>query len=139
MKHTVGLGLMLAACLLALPAAGQGDKVPEIKEIMKKLNSPTGIYSGLGKELKADDTDWGEVKAGAKTIARLAALVGKNDPPKGEKDSWTKLTKEYADNAKAFQQAAAKEDKKAALAAYEKIAGTKGANCTACHNAHRPK
>ena len=35
----------------------------------------------------------------------MAAALGKNAPPKGESESWAKLTQEYADNARALEAA----------------------------------
>jgi hypothetical protein len=110
--------------------------VPPVKEIMARLNKPTGAYFALGKELKANDTDWDEVNDQAKLILRYAGYLTKNAPPKGDRESWTRLTKSYADNAKALRQAAAREDKKAALAAFERMGGK---TCDACHELHRPK
>jgi hypothetical protein len=91
------------------------------------------MYFNVVKELKESDPMWDDVKKDTKEIARLGALLGKNDPPKGEKDSWQKLTKAYAENTKALEAAAGKMDKDAAKAAAEKI----GKSCDACHMAHK--
>jgi cytochrome c556 len=134
-RHTTG-GLTLAAvAILAGPALAQ-DKAPTIKEIMARLNKPGGIYPSISKELKADDTDWDEVHDQAKTFAKLAAELGKNTPPVGAADSWAKLTKEYADNARALEEAAGKKDRTAANAARARLGD---ASCKSCHTAHRKK
>ena len=126
------LGLVPVLALTSPSVPAQGEKL-EIKQIMAKVNKPEGLYFAVAKELKADDTNWDDVKKDTKEIARLGALLGKNDPPKGEKDSWQTLTKAYVENTKALETAAGKMDKAAAQAASEKI----GASCTACHKAHR--
>jgi hypothetical protein len=126
----IGL-LSLLMLLPRLPA--RDDKPPEVKEIMGKVNKPTGLYFNVAKELKENDPAWDDIKPDAKEIARLGALLGKNDPPKGEKDSWQKLTKAYADNTKALEAAVAKMDKEAAKAASDKI----GKSCEVCHKAHK--
>ena len=126
------VSLMPVLALISPAVPAQGEKV-EIKQIMAKVNKPEGLYFAVAKELKAEDTNWDDVKKDTKEIARLGALVGKNDPPKGEKDSWQTLTKAYAENTKALETAAAKMDKTAAQAASEKI----GTSCTVCHKAHR--
>jgi hypothetical protein len=127
------LGLVVVLVLTALVPA-RDDKPSEIKEIMTKVNKTgTGLYANVVTELRADDTNWDAVKKDTKEIARLTAPLGKLDPPKGDKDSWQKLTKAYADNTKALAAAAAASDKDAAKAASEKI----GKSCDVCHMAHR--
>lgn len=130
-----GWTLVAVAAAMVGTALAQ-DKGPTIKEIMAKLNKPGGIYPTMAKELKADDTDWDDVQQQAKTFAKMAAALGKNAPPKGEKKSWDDLAKSYAENARALEAAAAKKDKKAVLAAHGKLGG--GA-CDTCHKAHRMK
>jgi cytochrome c556 len=136
MKRVAVLFLGLAAlyAIRSPPVPAQGDKPSEVKEIMVKVNKTgTGLYSVVVQELRQDDTNWDEVKKDAKEIARLGAMLGKLDPPKGDKDSWQKLTKAYAENTKALDTAAAKMDKDAAKAAAAKL----GESCDACHKAHR--
>ncbi len=127
-------GLLAGGAWMTRPASGQGDKAPTVKEIMGRLNKQGGLYFALGKSLKADAPAWAEIKSQTKEIAQLGACLGKNAPPKGEKDSWETLTKAYADNAQALAQAAERMDKDAAQAAYNKLGGTA---CAACHKAHR--
>jgi cytochrome c556 len=107
--------------------------VPDIKEIMSKANKPGGFYFALVRDLKDDEPPWDDVQAGAKALNKLAAVLGKNTPPKGDKTSWDQLTKAYADNAKALEAAALKKDKKAAQTAATAL----GESCNACHKAHR--
>jgi cytochrome c556 len=130
----LALGLTALCAISAPPVPAQGDKPSEVKEIMVKVNKTgTGLYSVVVQELRQDDTNWDEVKKDAKEIARLGAMLGKLDPPKGEKDSWQKLTKAYAENTKALDTAAAKMDKDATKAAAAKL----GESCDTCHKSHR--
>jgi hypothetical protein len=129
------MAVLMTVVLATSPVEAQGDKTPTIKEIMGKLHKgTTSLRPALGKELKAEEPNWEEVQKQTKEFALLAASIGKNDPPMGEKASWEKLTKAYADTAKAMDAAAQKKDKKAALAAHGKLSGA----CLACHKAHRP-
>jgi cytochrome c556 len=64
----------------------------------------------------------------------LATALCKNQPPKGDRASWDKLTKQYLENAKKLNDAAAEHDRAAALAVRAKLGGS----CTACHRFHRP-
>jgi hypothetical protein len=126
---------MVSAALIAGVALAQ-EKVPAIKEIMARLNKPGGLYPTLSKELKTDDLDWAEVQQQAKTFAKMAAALGKNVPPKGDADSWAKLTQDYATNARALEAAADKKDRPAADAARLRLGGDA---CKTCHKAHMKK
>lgn len=125
---------LLAVVSLTLSPNGADAKDPSIKEVMGKLhkgaNAPLGV---LKRELQSDDPPWPEIQKVSREFLILGAALGKNPPPKGDKDSWAKLARQYYDNAKALDDAAQKKDKPAALAAQGRIAGS----CNACHNAHR--
>jgi cytochrome c556 len=128
------VALAALAAFSSAPVPARDEKPSELKELMLKVNKTgTGLYANVVAELRADDTNWDAVKKDTKEIARLAATVGKLEPPKGDKESWQKLTKAYADNTKALDAAAAKMDKDAAKAVSEKI----GKSCEVCHMAHR--
>lgn len=125
-----------ALALLAAAALAQGEKTPSVKEIMTKANKPNGLYFNLSKELKDDEPMWDEIQKETKELAKLATALGKNEPTLGPKDSWSKLTKDYADNAKALDEAAQKKDLRAVQTAHAKLGG--GA-CMSCHKVHRVK
>jgi hypothetical protein len=132
---TVAAALLAAAWLVWSPAGAQGDRVPSVKDVMKRLNGgPSCVGVTIDKDLKAESPNWNAVQNATKEYALLAAAVGKNDPPKGDKASWEKQTKGYAELAATLEAAAQKKDKSAAQTAYVKIVGA----CKACHNAHRP-
>jgi hypothetical protein len=138
MKKSIylGSGLMLAVVVALSPVGAQDNKAPTIKQVMKKLNAgPNSITATIGKELQDDPPVWDDIKKETQEYVKLVDALGKNDPPKGEKDSWTKLSKDYVDNAKALDEATQKKDKKAALAAHKKIS----AACMGCHMEHRKK
>jgi len=130
------LALLAAAAVVVSPAGAQGEKTPSIKEIMTKANKPNGLYFNLSKDLKDDELMWDEIQKEAKDLARLAAALAKNEPVKGPKDSWAKLTKDYSDNARALDEAAQKKDLRAVQTAHGKLGGM---TCMNCHKAHRPK
>lgn len=127
---------LVLALLIGLGASveAQGDKVPETREIMARLNKPTGIYFALTRELKDAAPEWDDARTQSKTLSLLAAALPKNAPPKGDKASWDKLARAYADNAKAVEEAVKKMDKAAAQAALTRMGEP---FCTNCHKAHR--
>ena|ERR1700722_10478170 len=134
MKRTLFGLLALAVLIVAVPTWAQATKVPDVKEIMSQTNKPGGHYFQIAKELKQDDPIWADLTTHAKELTRLGAALCQNAPPKGDKVSWDRMTKSYADNAKALEQAIEKKDKKTALTAFAALGGNA---CSECHKAHR--
>jgi hypothetical protein len=127
---------LLAVLVAGAGLGGAGPEAPDVKEIMKRANKPTGIYFNLKRDLEDDSPMWADMQAEARELAQLAAALSKQTPPKGDKASWAKRTRAYAADAQALAQAVAKRDKRAARAAHARMGG---ATCTNCHKAHRPE
>jgi cytochrome c556 len=124
------IGLSLA------PAGAQDDAVPAVKKIMGKLNKgPKSLTATLKKDLNTDNLDWAKIQKDAKEFARLAGFMSKNEPPAGSKESWNKLTQQYAAYAKALNDAAQNMDQADAKKAHQKLSTA----CKSCHSEHRPK
>jgi cytochrome c556 len=134
---TTGALTALTACILWTASAGaQNGKTPSVKEVMKKINyRDTALCPSLGKMLKADAPNWDEIQKDVKQIVANVEELPKNDPPRGDRTNWNKLTGDYLADAKALDAAVQRKDKSGALAAHAKIANP--AYCTACHKAHR--
>jgi cytochrome c556 len=116
--------------------AADEAKTPTIKEIMKKGHSgDSSLLGQLRAELKDDEPEWTDIQKQTKELVTLGTALGKNDPPRGEADSWKELTKKYLDNAKDLNKAANSKDKKAAKSALAKVQGS----CMGCHKAHKPR
>ena len=110
------------------------DAVPSIEDIMQKVNKKKGgLHTDVDAALKASSVDWDAVAKKTKQYATLAEFLGKNDPPKGSKQSWAKLTKTYADDAKALNAAAEKKDKTSVTNLHKKLSG----ECMGCHKVHK--
>jgi len=116
-------GLLLLACLVALPTqAADDDSAPSvsIKDVMKKA------FKGplLKTVASGSATD-----AQKKELHAMLVALSKNKPKKGDAESWKKLTGSLV---KASQ---------AAVAGDAKAGGMlkKAANCKACHSQHKPK
>ncbi|MGP0064464.1 MAG: cytochrome c [Isosphaeraceae bacterium] len=129
------VGLVAISGLLTSPGRADEEKTATIKEVMQKLhkgaNSP---LAKVKKALAADSPDWKEIQKSTKAFATLGADLAKNQPTKGEKEDYKKLADSYADNAKALNDAAKKEDREAAQSAFKKVS----TSCMACHKAHKP-
>ncbi len=95
-------------------------------------NSPLNT---LKAAVKSDAPDWAKIKEATAKFPKYGPELGKNEPPQGDKASWAKLTKALADESKALDAAAAKEDRDAVEASVK----TLGGSCKACHSVHRPE
>src|SRR5262245_8724315 len=133
-KWVAVLALGAVAALILAPSRAADDKDLTIKEIMTKAHKGgNSLIQVVGKELKANDVDWDHVTDHVKDLVKLGKGLAKNEPPRGDKASWEKLTKQYEDNATALQKAAEKKDKKAAVEAHKKLTGM----CMTCHKVHK--
>ncbi|MBX9628483.1 MAG: hypothetical protein K2X82_32095 [Gemmataceae bacterium] len=136
-RAAVLAGFGVVAVVLAgggLTADDKKDPLPDISEIMKKAHGKTDGYLGkIGKAAKAGK--WEDAQKTAKDQLILADALAKNDPPKGEKKSWEKLTKEYIATSKKVEEATKKEDAKGVEENLKKIFGS----CGTCHKAHMNK
>ena len=107
---------------------------PTTKEIMQKANGKGGLAKALSTGLKDKEPKWEDLAAKAKELTPLAKALGGNKPPKGDAEAWKKLTDEYAKAAVDLEDAIAKKDQKAAIAAMKPISA-----CMDCHKAHKGK
>jgi len=123
-------GLALAVSV-GSSLADDKEKTPSISEIMKKGHGSKGLLKGIGAEVKAGK--WEDAKSDAKLLKAFGEALGKNEPEKGSKESWKKLTDEYKENTAAVAKAADKEDADGVAAGLKKIGGS----CKGCHSAHK--
>jgi cytochrome c556 len=117
-----------------MPMADSAAGSPSHQIMIKIGRGPNSLSSLLDQELKADPTPWDTIQPQAAEYAKLAAEFGKQQPTKGDKDSWTNLTKAFADHASALDRAAQAKD----LAAAKEAQTSLGASCMGCHREHRP-
>jgi hypothetical protein len=116
-----------------MDTAPLGDS-PTVKQIMGKLTrGPGSLTPIIGRALEADPPAWESIRPQTEEYARLAAAMGKNDPPRGGKESWSTLTSAFASSAKALKKAVEAKDREAALEAHSAITGS----CMNCHREHR--
>ena len=108
------------ACLAVLPAsADHHEPKHKIKDVMKKA-----FKGGLVKKVQKGDASDEEKK----TLHELLVSLSKNKPPKGEAESWKKLTTALVKAGKA----AVDGDEKASDMLQA------AAKCAACHKVHKP-
>jgi cytochrome c556 len=131
------LAVLVVAGLLSGPAGATiDDEALSIKKVMKKLNSGnTAPIAKVKAALKGESPAWADVQKEAKVISTLTADLPKNDPPRGEKDSYDKLANAFASAAKTLEESAEKEDLAGSRAALKKIT----TSCMPCHQSHKSK
>jgi cytochrome c556 len=137
LKVTTAAALGLMAVVLAyggaVGAEGKDDKLPDIAEIMKKGHAKTDGYVAKIKTASKDG-NWEDANKYAKSLVILGEALAKNKAPKGEADSWDKLTKKYVDNTKLVLKGTEDKDTKEV----GKGLGGIGQSCGECHKAHKP-
>jgi hypothetical protein len=120
------------------PGPGGGPAVasnPQLKAIMEKFGKgPEALQKSLSGALKQAEPDWGTIQPKSKEYAGLATEIGKHDPPRGDKESWMKLTLAFAGSASELDKAAQAKEKDQAAAALDSL----GSSCMGCHRQHRP-
>lgn len=128
--------LVASASLLAGQGDAGSDKTPSIKDVMSRLHK--GAKAPLAQvktALNEPSPNWAAVEKTTKDFVILGAALAKNDPPKGDKASWKKLSDLYFEDAKALDNAAKAHDLAAAKAAFQRLS----TSCKACHGAHKGK
>lgn len=113
-------GSLMMVCFVSLPVVAEDEDAPKykIKDVMKKAMKGPLLKKVAGGEASDDEK---------KQLHEMLVALGKNSPPKGEADSWKKLTDALA---------------KAGKAAVDGAEGAgdelkKASNCKACHSKHK--
>jgi hypothetical protein len=116
------------------PGAGPWRKPGPIQAIMAKLTrGPQSLSAVIGEELNEEPPPWDKLQAQTKEFVELAGSMSKHEPPKGSKESWTKLTSAYTETAVTLDKAVQGKNKDAALNAHQTLSSA----CMACHKEHR--
>jgi cytochrome c556 len=115
-------------------AAQPTQSNPKVKAIMEKVGKgPTALQGSLGAALKQPEPAWETIQSKSKEYSVLASELGKNDPVRGDKQSWSKLTLAFADTASELDKAAEAKDMEKTKGALDSL----GSSCMACHRMHR--
>src|SRR5262249_29479237 len=132
MKRIAGLAALLT--LSVLPGSPAAD--PSIKDVMKRAHmGSSSLLPEVGRDLKASPPAWADLQKHVKELGELGASLNKNTPPKGDRESWDKLTRAYLADVRSLEDAAGKQDRAAAQTALNKLNGS----CKACHSEHQKK
>jgi hypothetical protein len=116
---------------LVLGSVAAEEKTPAVKEIMKSVAGKEGLCAKCNTAAKGEK--WEDAQKLAKSLAECGVALTKTKCPKGDADSWTKLTKQYCADAAAVSKAAEKKDSKEFASAI----GTFTKSCKGRHDAHK--
>ena len=125
--------LVLAGAFLLVAGGTALAMHDAIEQIMEKGFKKGGLRHNLSTEVDKDAPNWSEVQKNSQEFVKLCEELCKQDPPKGEKESWKKLTEGVTKEAKKLGDLAGKKDLANAKATMAKINGS----CKACHDVHR--
>ena len=114
-------------------ASGAAAWNDTIENIMEKGFKKGGLRQQIGNEVDKDKPDWAGLLSKTKNFKALVEQLGKQQPPKGDSDSWKTHTTLVLSEAQALCDCAEKKDQPKAKAAVRKI----NDSCKACHDAHR--
>ena len=129
------LTLAISASLAILGGAGAMVLHDGIEEIMEKGFKKGGLRHKISTEIDKDKPNWAVVEKQSSELTKLCGDLGKEKPPRGEADSWKKLTDALAKNVKNLGEAAGKKDQTAAKDVIKKINNS----CAECHKLHQPE
>lgn len=123
----------LAACAFVVATGFAADEkslsVKQCMQCQQKMSKAVGAAAAAGK--------WDDAAKSSKTWLKAAEDMGKNNPPKGEKESWKTLTEKYLTSVKTIDESVGKKDADGVKKALEPFSGNK--NCGECHGPHKPK
>ena len=105
----LALGVILTATVQGQDGKTE-KKVPSIKKVMSLTHGKTGFKSKFEKAVKAEN--WKEAAKIAKDWEACAENLAKNEPPKGSKEDWEKITGSYVKTIKTLEEASEKQETK---------------------------
>lgn len=104
-----------------------------IADVMRAVNSPTGLRGMLLRSVEKDAGDWKQVRALSAMLAEGAGLLDRLKPPRGNAAQWLKHTATFRDLAQQVTRAAERRDLDATRLALRDL----GNQCAVCHREHR--
>ncbi len=119
-----------ASCAEGRPGA---DAVWSTKKVMVKIGAGgRSLLSLVDKDLQKAEPDWKSDEENLGEIIRLMSMLTKQKPPRGSREAWDKLVREFVDGAKAARQNVKEHRLRPARDALERARST----CEECHDNH---
>jgi dienelactone hydrolase len=121
----------------ATPRDATGRKeVATIADLMRAVNSPSGVRGSLIKALEhepAGAREWQRVRANAALVAEAGRLLENRRPPRGPAGDWEKQVRTFTADAESIARAADQRDYRGSVRGLKELA----TRCAECHRRHR--
>ncbi len=121
----------LAMVVVCLAGNAADEKGPAVKDVMKTVAGKEGLCAKCNAAAKVEK--WEDAQSFAKKLNDCGVALTKTPCPKGDAESWKKLTKQYCEQTVAVNKAATDKDAKAFGAAIK----TFTSSCKSCHDIHK--
>lgn len=136
MRFSLKMALLVAVaaglCYLGNATAADDVDPKDVKGCMAFQNK---VRTNLGKQAKAKDPNWADIQKQTEDWVKVAAVLEKQSPPKGDAKSWKEQTDKYVLNVKAVDTAANKKDVEGLTKGLATVQGS----CMGCHSKHKGK
>ncbi len=117
------------------PGGPGGGRNSPIRNLMMKINdrNPNALTKSIAKGLEPQQPDWPALEKQAGEFVQVTTELAKLDPPRGSKESWTKLTSAFHESATDLDKAVKAKNRDEAVA----TSGELSNSCMECHREHR--
>ena len=118
------------------PAQQPSQKIATIADLMRVVNTPTGVRGDLARSLREqpkDEAEWSRIRSRSAVIAEVGRILAERSPPRGGRASWRRHLTGYRNAAESIVGAAGCHDYAAAVESLKNLS----ASCGACHLQHR--
>ena len=121
----------VAARSTAQDPAAEGRSTKEIMTALYK--GPDSAVASLKNEMKQKPLKWKDVQEKTKEMLEMAEELNKNDPPRGDKAAFHKLTAAHLKSMKALDEAAKKKKTPTVKSTLTQLSNS----CMGCHRTFR--
>jgi hypothetical protein len=116
------------------PRLGGGPGGSKLDTMMERIGKgKKSLSASIKAGLEAEKPEWDKLQPLTEELARITGDLGKEDPPRGSKESWVKLTGTFDNSTKELDKAVHAKDLEKARAAQKTFSGS----CSTCHRAHK--
>ena len=114
---------------------GPGGRSSPLRNLMRKLDDrrPDGLTKAIVDGLKPEQPDWATLETKAGEYVQATSEMAKYDPPRGSKESWTKLTSAFHESATDLEKSIRAKKRDDAVTASSHLSNS----CMECHREHR--
>lgn len=129
---SLGASILLALSATTLVANQPFPPAPDV--VMRTTHKPRfGLRDVIAAEAAKPNPDHKMMEQAAAEFTKLLANLELYEPPRGDRNSWVRLSREYHQLAQKLEEAVKKKDTPGVIA----VIKTQGKKCDTCHESHR--